>query len=232
MSDKNMHDSMKRVLEQTKMAPSELAAAINTSPQNVTNWSKRGLSKKGAMDISKRFGLSMDWLLTGAGSPHLEGAIDEGLSNILKKGSVSISHSSDGSIRVPVYEIYFCCGDGNDAHFEFEEVKDYHSLPEDFFTKRNIKPENFKMVCAVNDSMSPYINHGDEVGIVINDREIRDGQIYAILLDGDRMFKQIFREAGGALRLHSFNPAYPDKIVTAENHQSLIIVGRQEYRAG
>lgn len=56
--------------------------------------------------------------------------------------------------------------------------------------------------------------------------------MYAILLDSDRMFKQIFREAGGALRLHSFNTDYPDRLVTADNHQSLIIVGKQVYRAG
>lgn len=67
MSD--THPTMARVFEQTGLEPSALALKINASPQNVTNWSKRGISKKGAMDVSRVFGLSLDWILTGAGEP-------------------------------------------------------------------------------------------------------------------------------------------------------------------
>lgn len=63
------HPTMARVFEQTGLEPSALALKINTSPQNVTNWSKRGISKKGAMDVSRVFGLSLDWVLTGIGEP-------------------------------------------------------------------------------------------------------------------------------------------------------------------
>ena len=152
------------------------------------------------------------------------------LAVILEKGSV-VGESPVSTVTVPIYAVYFCCGDGN-GECEFEEIKGERVLPESLFSEKNVKPENFKLVCAVNESMKPYINHGDEVGIDIGDRDVKDGEVYAILLDGDRMFKQIFREAGGALRLHSFNPDYPDKVVTEDNHDSLIIVGRQIYRAG
>lgn len=133
-------------------------------------------------------------------------------------------------IQIPIYAAYFCCGDGNDA--DFEELKGYRGFSPDFFKTRNIKPDNFVLVCAANDSMSPHIEHKDEVGIDISDKEIKDGEVYAILLDGAKMFKQVFVEAGGNLRLHSFNPNYPDKLITPENHNSLIIVGRKVYRAG
>lgn len=63
----NTHPTMARVFEQTGLEPSALALKINASPQNVTNWSKRGISKKGAMDVSRVFGLSLDWVLTGEG---------------------------------------------------------------------------------------------------------------------------------------------------------------------
>lgn len=65
MSD--THPTMARVFEQTGLEPSALALRINASPQNVTNWSKRGISKKGAMDVSQEFGLSLGWILTGEG---------------------------------------------------------------------------------------------------------------------------------------------------------------------
>lgn len=154
------------------------------------------------------------------------------LADILEKGSVAVAtDENDKDISVPIYSLYFCCGNGNGG-CQFEEIKGYRKLPPSFFIDKNLKPENFKLVCASSDSMKPYINDKDEVGVDISDTEVKDGEIYAILLDGDRMFKQIFREAGGALRLRSFNPEYPDKLVTAKNHESLIIVGRQVYRAG
>lgn len=153
------------------------------------------------------------------------------LEAIQNSSNVRVTDATDGLIPIPLYGVYFCCGDGN-GECEFEEVKGTRNFHPSFFTDKNVKAENFKLVCASNGSMTPYINDGDEVGIDISSTEVQDGGVYAILLDGDRMFKQLFREAGGALRLHSFNENYPDRLVTAENHDSLIIVGKQIYRAG
>lgn len=153
------------------------------------------------------------------------------LEAIQSSDNVRVTDATDGLIPIPLYGVYFCCGDGN-GECEFEEVKGTRNFHPSFFTDKNVKAENFKLVCASNGSMTPYINDGDEVGIDVGSTEVQDGGVYAILLDGDRMFKQVFREAGGALRLHSFNENYPDRLVTAENHDSLIIVGKQIYRAG
>lgn len=197
---------------------------------------EKGLTKRTTYinELAKVFEVNVDWLANGSGEM-LSDAANESereLERILQAGSVSIDDGDgDDLISVPIYDVYFCCGDGNGS-CEFENIKGYRKLPPDFFRDRNIRPEDFKLICAVNDSNHPYIKDGDEVGIVITDREIKDGEYYAILLDGDRMIKQIFREAGGAYRLSSFNKAYPDKVVTSEHNESLIIAGRQVYRAG
>lgn len=153
------------------------------------------------------------------------------LTAIVNSDAVRIKEGGRDLIQIPIYSTIFCCGDGN-KDFGFEEVKGYRDFEEDFFIKAGIKADDFKLVCAGNDSMSPYINDKDEVGIILSDKELKDGQVYALLLDGDRMFKQVFLEGGGKLRLHSFNDQYPDKVITKENHESLIIVGRQYFRAG
>ena len=150
---------------------------------------------------------------------------------IRSSSTVQVTDDASDMIKIPLYGVYFCCGDG-DANCEFQEIKGTRRFSPSFFREKNVQPENFKLVCASNGSMAPYINDKDEVGIDLGSTEVHDGKVYAILLDGDRMFKQVFREAGGALRLHSFNPDYPDRVVTAENHNSLIIVGEQMYRAG
>lgn len=202
------------------MTQSEVAEAVGVT-QPTYQALESGKAEKTAYltEFARALRVNINWLATGDG--------DMRSSNIIiESGEV------EGFLPIPVYDIYFCCGDGNNAHIEFEEIKEVRNMPPSFFTKRGIKPQDFKLVCAQNDSMLPYIAHDDEVGIVITETEVRDGEIYAILLDGERMFKQIFREAGGVLRLHSFNSSYPDKIVTSENGQSLKIVGRQVYRAG
>lgn len=153
------------------------------------------------------------------------------LTSIVNSNTVRVKEGGRDLIKIPIYSTIFCCGDGN-KDFGFEEVKGYRDFEEDFFIKAGVKPDDFKLVCAGNDSMSPYINDKDEVGVILSDKELTDGQVYALLLDGDRMFKQVFLEGGGKLRLHSFNNKYPDKIITKENHESLIVIGRQYFRAG
>lgn len=184
--------------------------------------------------LAKFLDVNFNWLAAGQGEktakpPSTKQTKD--LESIKNSNTVQVSDSSDGMIEIPLYGVYFCCGDG-DTNCEFQEIKGVRRFPPSFFRERNVQPENFKLVCASNDSLAPYINDKDEVGINLASTEVQDGKIYAMLLDGDRMLKQVFREAGGALRLHSFNAAYPDRMVTAENHQSLIIVGEQVYRAG
>lgn len=185
----------------------------------------KAIGDENAQKIEAFFNKPLNWL------DHEHDKNEDLLEEIKNSNTVQVTDDMDDMVSIPIYDLYFCCGDGNGS-CEFENIKGYRKLPPSFFKDRNIRPEDFKLVCASNGSMAPYINDKDEVGLNLASTEVQDGKVYAILLDGDRMFKQIFREAGGALRLHSFNAAYPDRLVTAENHNSLIIVGEQVYRAG
>lgn len=221
----NTETLMSRV-RQARMAKGlsqqQIAEAVGMSQPNYYKIENGKTQRSGYInDIARVLGVDVDWLINGkAGS--------KDVSTIKRPTQAS---SEDEHVEIPIYNVFFCCGDGSKA-FDFEDVKGYRKIPKRFFNKEHINPDNFKLVCAANDSMAPFINDKDEVGIDISDTEIRDGQVYALLLDGERMFKRVLREAGGALRLTSFNPSYPDKVITADNHESLMIVGRQVYRAG
>lgn len=131
--------------------------------------------------------------------------------------------TSDNLIKVPIYKTYFC-------HEEIEEECYFHPQ---FFKEKGIDPQSFRLIYATDSSMQPYINIKDKVGIAINDNCIKDGSIYAVILNGKHMmFKQVFIEAGNVLRLHSLHSDYPDKLVNVEDTDSLVIVGRLIYRAG
>lgn len=136
--------------------------------------------------------------------------------DVAKKADDSLGiaeETSDNLIKVPVYKTYFC-------HEEIKEECYFH-------------PQFFRLIYATDSSMQPYINIKDKVGVAINDNGIKDGSMYAVILnDKHMMFKQIFIEAGNVLRLHSLHSDYPDKLVNVEDTDSLVIVGRLIYRAG
>lgn len=67
-----MHEQMKRLYEAAKVlkriyGQSELARAINASPQTIHNWQERGISKQGMLKAQEVIGCSALWLETGNG---------------------------------------------------------------------------------------------------------------------------------------------------------------------
>jgi hypothetical protein len=143
----------------------------------------------------------------------------------------------DQRIWLNVYDIQFCCGEGNSIDFHYEVIKK-KELPFEpaFFAKRRVKPENVILAYANNDSNEPYIFDGDLFGMDISDKTIKEGEMYAVYFGEQAMLKQIFiedsKDGKKTLRLHSINPKYPDKFVDEANGSDFQIMGRQFYRSG
>lgn len=69
----SMHKQMERLYQAAKVlkeitGQSELARALNASPQTVKNWESRGISSQGLLTAQKIIGCSAVWLETGNGS--------------------------------------------------------------------------------------------------------------------------------------------------------------------
>ena len=67
-----MHAQTKRLYEAAKelrgiQGPSELARALNISPQTLNNWERRGMSKPGLIVAQRSLGCSAVWLESGEG---------------------------------------------------------------------------------------------------------------------------------------------------------------------
>lgn len=226
MKSEELKDRLIFARKRKGLSQSQIAEKVGMSQPSYYKI-ENGLTQRSGYinEIAKVLEVDVDWLLTGKGS--MLPVTDDVQQQLNQLGMVA----NKDDVLIPLYSTFFCYGDGCQV-FDFEDVKGYRKFDRKFFTDIGVNPNEFKLVCAINDSMRPYINNGDEVGVAVNQVEVVDGQVYALLLDGERMFKRVFREAGGALRLSSYNPSYPDRIVTADNHDSLRIVGRQVYRAG
>lgn len=62
---KTLHPSLERLLRATQLSPSELAKALDTTPQVVTNWGTRGVSKSGVLKAEREFGIDMGYIIDG-----------------------------------------------------------------------------------------------------------------------------------------------------------------------
>lgn len=137
-------------------------------------------------------------------------------------------------IWIDVVDIRFSCGDGISIEYHYEEIMDSLPFMPEFFTKKGVKPSNTKILVASGDSMENYIYDQDLFAIDISDTEVKDGAIYAVYFENEAMLKQIFKEQGGTLVLHSMNPKYKDrdKQVHANNGDGFKVIGRQFWRSG
>ncbi|MBU3094074.1 helix-turn-helix domain-containing protein [Acinetobacter baumannii] len=182
-------------------------------------------------EIAKVLKVDPYWLRTGETPENT----DKSLSQIIDNSpsvTVSSEEQENERIWIDLVNIRFACGDGESIEFHFDEVLEKRDFPPQFFKKYGVKPENVKLALASGDSQEPYVCTGDVFAIDLADTEVKDGEFYAVYFEGEAMLKQIFKEEGGVLTLHSLNPKYRDKSVSASNGASFRVIGRQFYRAG
>lgn len=163
-----MHPSMVRLYAAVKsrdvLTQTQLANLLNTSPQAVHNWEKRGLSRNGALQVQGQLGISSTWLLEGRG-PQEAGEADE----------------RDWS-DVPGYAQAVGLGSGPEA----DEYAEAHKLKfrADSLSRKRLYPRNLAVMYGSGDSMLPRIHPGDAILFDQSDTTPRDGRIYVVMVPG------------------------------------------------
>ncbi|WP_257226954.1 XRE family transcriptional regulator [Acinetobacter sp. YH12086] len=182
-------------------------------------------------EIAQFLGVDVYWLKSGVGTSD----VDANIRQMLEKSPNIVIDSpeiEDDKIWIDLVNIRFSCGEGESIEFHYDDVIGKRGIPAQIFKKHNVKPENARMAIAHGDSQEPYVCSGDEFAIDTSDTTARDGEFYAVYFQGEAMLKQIFKEDGGKLVLHSLNSKYKDKVVNDSNGAGFRIIGRQFYRAG
>lgn len=211
---------------------SKAATNIGLSAQAATKWKKGQISRDTLRELADSLEVNYTWLATGEGEMD---TLPHQVQSLLDNTSTPISTTQidpNSKIWLPLMDISFSCGDGVGIDCHFEETKKKLAFEPDFLTSRGIKEQNVRLLYATGDSMEEFIYDGDVFAIDVSDTMVRDGQIYAVYFEGEAMLKQIFKEAGGKLILHSKNPKYRDKEVTEDNGADFRVIGRQFWRAG
>ncbi|MBJ9624576.1 XRE family transcriptional regulator [Burkholderia multivorans] len=184
--------------------------------------------------LARALGVSPDWLETGKGPRERatgQHKIPEDQGNVLVWEHPDDLPPDENRVWLDRYDYRFSAGTGLIQW----EVRQKKALPFDigFFRALGSKPKDCKLVRVHGDSMEPYLFDRDMIMVDTAKTHIRDGKVYAIYFEGEPLVKQIFKQAGGSICLHSINAGkYPDKIVTPELMESVTIMGEVIYRSG
>ncbi|KGQ29755.1 XRE family transcriptional regulator [Gallibacterium anatis] len=215
---------LKTVLEEQRVTQSELARSINKTPQAVYNWLNNGkLGIDSARLISDRYNYSVNWLIGSA-------------SNNEKYNDVAVIENkdySDSYIGIDVYDIKLSAGNGQGCAVEWIPRKSSKPLlfEHGWFKHKSISPESCKAMYVRGQSMYPVLKDWDMVIINIDDTEIIDGEIYALIYKENFYIKQVVR-SGDGVELISFNSEYKPIRIEYDQLQDLKVIGRQIWRGG
>ncbi|GAA0492423.1 S24 family peptidase [Pigmentiphaga daeguensis] len=114
------------------------------------------------------------------------------------------------------------------------EIRQKNALPFtlDFFRAIGSDPKDCRLAMARGDSMEHFLFDRDMIMIDVSKTKPRDGAVYAVCFEDEFLVKQLFRQTGGALTLHSFNDRYPDRLVQPGSGSHFEILGEIVYRSG
>lgn len=100
-----------------------------------------------------------------------------------------------------------------------EEIEDTLPLPGQLFRGKRL----FALRVRGDSMIGAGIFDGD-VAVLDSEREVRDGEIAAVVFEGDATLKRVFKTPKG-LRLHAENPSIPDRFVRGNEHNAVQISG-------
>ncbi|WP_244137896.1 S24 family peptidase [Burkholderia stabilis] len=223
-----------------------VAAAYLSQIKNQTPESKTGKPKTMGDEVARKIERAIDesegWMDTDHSSPNGNISSMGQPSTVIKrllpkdKGNVVAWERPDDlepdedRVWIDRFDYRFSAGTGL-IQWEIRQKK---ALPFDigFFKALGVKPQDCKLAQVHGPSMEPYLFNRDLMMICTTRTHVRDGRIYAVYFEDEPLVKQIFKEPEGALRLHSYNPEFPDRMITADQLASLQIAGEVMYRSG
>lgn len=156
--------------------------------------------------------------------------LPEGSGNLVTWETPDDLEPDDDRVWIDRYDYRYSAGNGVIQW----EVRQKKALPFDigFFKALGVRPQDCRLAQVHGRSMEPYLFNKDMMMICMAKTRVKDGLIYAVTFEDEPLVKQIFKEPEGALRLHSYNPEFPDKVITADQLEGLQIAGEVIYRSG
>jgi phage repressor protein C with HTH and peptisase S24 domain len=227
-------DRMEQRLRELEWSAAEFARRVGESPQNITNWRKRGkIAGNKRHVVAQELGITTDWLIHGT-PPKLPGTA-EGKSG---KALIATFHPEDpaneGEVRIPESRVKFSGGHGHTVSYEAIDDSEPATYRLSWFQKERINPKKAKRFRVTGRSMEPMLFPGDSILVNLEETTVREGLIYVFRHGGELKVKKLIPKADGSLVLRSINrEEYPDDVVPAKAvAEQITIIGRVRDKSG
>lgn len=225
----NMQTFQDRLLQRMKelnLKSIDIVRGINSSRATVSQW-VRGIAMPKAttaMELAKFLQCELTWLLYGEKGipkqPHVDILED--------KKDKEITHH-----EVERFDLNLSAGQGTAAWIVRERDDDPLLFRRAWFKAKNLNPDNLKGLYVRGDSMIPYLYDKDTVIVDVDDTEIVDGKVYAILFK-NRLYVKELRNFEDGVKIISLNPDYDEMQATEEDfkNNSFHVLGKVIWRGG
>jgi phage repressor protein C with HTH and peptisase S24 domain len=191
-----MHEQMKRLYysaEQIKgiTGQSDVARAMNASPQTLNNWEARGMSKAGMIKAQEVFGCSATWLDTGEGEMRRA----ELAAQFGRPVAIADPENPD-LIQIQKVKLKLSAGIMG-FHTEPDRREGgIATVPRRWVEKNEYIPDRLLAVEVKGESMEPALYAGDTVIVNTADTKPQDGGVYAVNYEGEAVIKRLVRDHG------------------------------------
>tara|TARA_R110002124_G_scaffold284368_1_gene461542 strand:+ start:51221 stop:51946 length:726 start_codon:yes stop_codon:yes gene_type:complete len=108
-----------------------------------------------------------------------------------------------------------------------EEITERLAFKTDWLRDMGLSPKYCGLLTCSGDSQDPVIKDGALMLVDLRpDQQVRSGNFYIVVLDGDVLVKLVNRRVDGTVELISHNPAYPKELIDSQQLDKLTIPGR------
>lgn len=214
--------------------PGQLATLVGVSPQSINNWISRGrIGHASRRLFQSKTGISVDWLNDGQGSMWLEqpkiGVAEAMPPEYLRPITLWDDPADlppDQFVLLPMLDYQLSAGVGGPDPDSAEFTDRSAAFRADFAAGQGWSPRTHFTMRADGESMEPTIQDGAPVVIATNEKTIKSGRIYAILIAREPFLKRLDRLPGQIIRVRSDNTSDPAYASYEVPESSLKVIGR------
>ncbi len=222
----------------------QLAKEVEVNRSAVTQAKTRdAVPAKWILSISRKYGISPDWLEFGKGSPYISGSgkknnagslplqggrVEQALARRLEPPFATVSSldtpelTEEQIVYVPKVRARLCAGGGS---FDVEAIPvAEHPFPRKWLARMG-NPSSMVFMDVIGDSMMPEVRDGDMVLIDQSGVRISPHYVMAVGLEETIYIKRVEQRRNSIL-LHSENPNYSTIEICGDELSTFRVIGR------
>lgn len=204
-------------LAEAGLSKSDLARACSVSPASVTDWCKgrtKSVQPENLAKAAAALGVSVSWLFFGDGDKHSSSV-----------GVVDRDYDDKEFVMIPEMR-YLPSAQGG-----VQETRKA-CYRRDFFEERRLNPDDCIQITVQGNDMDPVLCDRDSVLVNRNYQQLIGGKIYAILFNGQLLFRYLAPRLNGDIAVSTAKSEHGIELISKESQAGLLIVGVIISRSG